>query len=230
MRSKLSKIAMPVRPLLGRYQRFINHLINPIFKIKSHLPSNHFLIWLGDLFFYTFDLFFIAEVFILLNIITKSGIRKMDQREMSIANEIYKDTILKDYVFIDDTASFLTKKHNFAYVSFNLINWWGNMRPEVFVHELMHVYQFQKFGFVYVFRAIIAQHSQEGYDYGGIEGLSLARKNGKSLFDFNFEQQASIIEHYYAICQRKERYITDEAKELYHSFYTQLFNKPWSVQ
>jgi hypothetical protein len=217
---------MPISLLLNRYKRFIIHLVNPFYKVKTHLPSNGIFIWMGDLLCYFLDLFFIAEFFMLSNILVKRDIRKMNEKEMAIANAVFKDTLLTSHIFIDDTASFLTKKHNFAYVSFNLINWWGNMRDEVFAHELMHVYQFQKFGFVYIFRAILAQHSKAGYDYGGIDGLTLARENGKTLFDFNFEQQASIIEHYYALCHIKGRTIPEDILKLYHSFYMQIFSKP----
>jgi hypothetical protein len=160
--------------------------------------------------------------FVLFNLLLKKGIRRMNEAEKLIARNVYNGTILLDYVYIDESASFLAKKHKFAYVSCNLINSWGSIRDDIFIHELMHVYQFQKFGLVYIYRAIKAQCSKEGYDYGGPKGLHNARQQGKHLFEFNFEQQASIIEHYYVIDQSKEILIADEYKDTYRHYIKEL--------
>ncbi len=224
MLDKINKLVMPTGIILNRYKRFFRHLLFPVYKFKDHLPSKNIIEWIIDLLFYFGDLFFIAEVFILSNLLLKRGIRKMNDAEKLIARNVFNNTILYDNVFIDDNASFLVKKHKFAYVSFNLINSWGSIRDDIFIHELMHVYQFQKFGFVYVYRALKAQFSREGYDYGGPKGLLKAKEQGKTLFEFNFEQQASIIEHYYAIRQSKEVLLTDVAKEIYSHYAQQLQN------
>ena len=73
------------------------------------------------------------------------------------------------------------------------------MYPELLVHELVHVWQFQHFGAVYIPRALKAQFTKEGYNYGGVEGLASAFRKGKSIQDFNYEQQAEIISDYYSI-------------------------------
>ncbi len=67
------------------------------------------------------------------------------------------------------------------------------------VHELTHVWQYQHSGPVYLFQALWAQIKLGGdaYAYGWEEGLKQAALGGKSLLDFNREQQGDIARHYY---------------------------------
>jgi hypothetical protein len=69
-------------------------------------------------------------------------------------------------------------------------------RLDLFVHELVHVYQFEKIGSVYLLQAIMAQMGA-GYWYGGVDGLEERRKNGKTFSDFNREQQGQVAQDYY---------------------------------
>jgi hypothetical protein len=62
------------------------------------------------------------------------------------------------------------------------------------IHELMHVWQGEHVGPVYMAHALIGQQT-EGYDYGGDDGLEDHEDVG--LAAFNPEQQASIIQDYY---------------------------------
>jgi hypothetical protein len=66
----------------------------------------------------------------------------------------------------------------------------------ILVHELVHVYQYERAGSRYFAEALLAQH-EAGYDYGGAEALQLACRQGKRLRDFNREQQAQIVQDYY---------------------------------
>ena len=66
----------------------------------------------------------------------------------------------------------------------------------ILVHELVHVYQYERAGSRYFAEALLAQH-EAGYDYGGAEALQEARAHGKHLRDFNREQQAQIVQDYY---------------------------------
>ena len=64
------------------------------------------------------------------------------------------------------------------------------------VHELVHVWQYQKFGSLYIALALQAQFSAERYDYGGLH--QLIRKQGIPFaYAFNFEQQAEVVEDFY---------------------------------
>lgn len=71
---------------------------------------------------------------------------------------------------------------------------------EVVVHEIVHVYQYERAGSRYVAEALLAQQ-EEGYGYGGAEGLADALQKGKQIGNFNREQQAQIVQDYVARCQ-----------------------------
>jgi hypothetical protein len=173
--------------------------------------------------FYIMDLLFIPEIFIIMNYIFKFKMRRLNDYEKLISKSFFGDkSIDVDKVLVDDRA-LITKKHRIAFVSFNIINYYGRIKDETLIHELVHVYQFQKFGFVYVYRALKAQFSKEGYDYGGIDGLVQALKKKKKYFEFNFEQQASIIEHYFIITQDESLRTNENLVSLYRHFYLQCF-------
>ncbi len=67
------------------------------------------------------------------------------------------------------------------------------------MHELTHVWQSQREGPGYLLRALRAQIAlgPRVYDYGGEAGLAAAIQAGKTLADFNVEQQADIARDYY---------------------------------
>jgi hypothetical protein len=65
------------------------------------------------------------------------------------------------------------------------------------VHEMTHVYQYERAGSVYLGQAIHAQ-ATIGYGYGGAAGLRTAQATGKHYRDFNREQQAQIAQDFYA--------------------------------
>ena len=73
------------------------------------------------------------------------------------------------------------------------------MQNSTFIHELTHIWQFEKMGSVYIPRALRAQQSPLGYDYGGVSALKICREKGKSFLSFNFEQQGDIVSDYYRI-------------------------------
>ena len=70
----------------------------------------------------------------------------------------------------------------------------GNL--DLLVHEMVHVYQFEKIGSVYIWEALRAQKTG-GYRYGGWEGLEEKRRNGQLFSGFNREQQGQIAQDYY---------------------------------
>jgi len=67
------------------------------------------------------------------------------------------------------------------------------------MHELTHCWQYQQDGLIYLFQALKVQLQQgsSAYQYGGEEGLVRARQHGMELRDFNREQQADIVRHYF---------------------------------
>lgn len=67
------------------------------------------------------------------------------------------------------------------------------------VHELAHVYQYEKVGTCYMTEAIyaLAKTKRDCYQYGGATGLARAYEQGKKYAQFNREQQAQIVQDYY---------------------------------
>ncbi|MEM9848526.1 MAG: hypothetical protein AAF847_11590 [Bacteroidota bacterium] len=127
--------------------------------------------------------------------------RPLNQNERFLAKYIYGDCIDLDKVRIDEAARFGPRQYSLCYVSFNIINSWGSMKDDILVHELVHVWQYQHFGAVYIPRALWAQGTREGYNYGGIEALLVAKKTGKKFWEFNYEQQGDIVSDYFRISQ-----------------------------
>lgn len=73
---------------------------------------------------------------------------------------------------------------------------------DIIVHEIVHVYQYERAGSRYFAEALLGQH-EEGYDYGGSEGLRTALRQGKQLRAFNREQQAQIVQDYYLVLRTR---------------------------
>ena len=83
-----------------------------------------------------------------------------------------------------------------AFTTFHTINLAPNETIDVVVHELTHVYQYERAGSVYIGQAIHAQ-ATIGYGYGGGPGLVADKAAGKHYRDYNREQQAQIAQDYY---------------------------------
>ncbi len=184
-----------------RFKRFASHLSYPIYKSKYRFynPSSHLLEWFYDLPFYVIDLLAIPEIYEFVFNLFKWNVRSIDNKELELAQSIYKNNINFKFVKIDSMARFGTRKLALAYVSFNTINYYKKMSSQILIHELMHIWQYQNFGSVYISRAIKAQNSTEAYDYGGIQNLYRSMLKKAKLLDFNFEQQADIVEDYHQL-------------------------------
>lgn len=173
-----------------RIRRLLFHF-NSIFTTKRRY-------WLIEFSFLFFELFGIFDLYDVLASLVKRA-RPLTEREVGIARSIFGDSLACERVRIDERAYLGPRKGKFCYVSCYTINSWGIMPDFILVHELTHVWQYQHLGMAYVPRALRAQFSPEGYNYGGVKALYEAMQNGKKLLDFNYEQQADIIEDYYRI-------------------------------
>lgn len=118
------------------------------------------------------------------------GIRGLTPAELHLLRPIFGDSVPYHLIRIDERAWVGPRWANFCYVSFHTINSWGPMAPHVLVHEVVHVWQYTHVGAAYIPRALAAQRSEMGYDYGGLQPL----QHNNRLEDFNYEQQADIIE------------------------------------
>jgi hypothetical protein len=67
------------------------------------------------------------------------------------------------------------------------------------IHELTHVWQYQKLGWRYLTLALQAQirEGAEAYNFGFESGLIEAFAQGRKFSDFNLEQQGDIVRYYY---------------------------------
>jgi len=88
-----------------------------------------------------------------------------------------------------------------AFATFNTVNLPASgphvrEHLDVLIHELVHVYQYERLGSVYTAESIRAQRAA-GYSYGGTAGLRRARAEGRHFCSFNREQQAQIVQDYY---------------------------------
>lgn len=153
--------------------------------------------WWGTLLIYILELFGIGGIYQTFAEIIKFNTRPLSSKEIEIAKTIFGDGLNYELIRWDKKAYFGAKKHKIAYVSFHTINSWGTLRADIFIHELVHVWQYEQMGAVYMPRALAAQKTKEGYNYGGIEPLE--RYAYKGLSAFNLEQQADIIADYFRI-------------------------------
>ena len=75
------------------------------------------------------------------------------------------------------------------------------------IHELTHIWQFQRLGWRYMVIALQAQlrQGEKAYDFGDEIGLSERYREGWKLADFNLEQQGDITRTYYErLCQGQD--------------------------
>jgi hypothetical protein len=89
-----------------------------------------------------------------------------------------------------------------AFVTFHTVNMPNagaslSSKLDLMVHELTHVYQFEVVGSIYIWQALKAQRSAEGYNYGGWTKLAKDRGKGKHYREYNREQQAQMAQDYY---------------------------------
>ncbi|MEM6965757.1 MAG: hypothetical protein AAF573_13400, partial [Bacteroidota bacterium] len=141
----------------------------------------------------------IPELYETLTDFLKPKTRPLYQWEINMAIEIFGNAINYARVRVDESAYLGAKTHHVCYVSFYIINSWGKMSNSILIHELVHVWQYERMGAVYIPRALWAQTTVEGYDYGGLDNLKMYLKKGKTFYDFNLEQQGDIIADYFKV-------------------------------
>ncbi|NJK83689.1 MAG: hypothetical protein HC912_07610 [Saprospiraceae bacterium] len=149
--------------------------------------------------FVVLDVLLITRMYDWLGHRLKSSSRRLTDWEYGLAQSVFGKSIDLHRVRIDERAYLGSKQYGICYVSFNTINSWGEMSDSLLVHELVHVWQYQHFGAVYIPRALWAQRTKEGYNYGGVKALSAAIAQGKPFWAFNYEQQGDIVADYYRI-------------------------------
>ena len=188
-----------------RLKRFAAHLKN----IKStngldpSVPTllNQPIAFTVDLFFYFLDLIAFGEVYDICTGFLKYKTRSLSQEEIQLAKTIYGDSIDYKRVRIDNNPRLIPAQGLAAYVGVNTINFAKEKSDTLFIHELIHIWQYQHLGSVYIPRALRAQMTKEGYNYNGNKGLAEAKN--KSILSFNYEQQGDIARDYFCIINGK---------------------------
>lgn len=225
-----------VRYFPGRVKRLARHFQEGWGRLRA-VPQSEFVSqtaggsvawWWLEFVLMVLDCLAFGELYEALMDLLKFNTRPLTIREKQLARPIFGKAINYERVRIDTYAFAGPRQFKLCYVSFYLINSWGRMDDALLVHELVHVWQYQRLGIVYIPRALHAQRTKEGYNYGGAEGLQAALSDGRTLHDFNLEQQADIVADYFRILEGGSPhwgYADPTALPLYELFVQQV-SKP----
>ena len=146
-----------------------------------------------DLFFYILDIFWVGEIYETAAEWLKYSTRSLNAKERYIVKTLFGNAIDVERIRIDQLA-ITARLSKATYVGIYTINSFGEMSEDLFVHELIHIWQYTRLGSVYIPRALRAQRSTEGYNYGGIDQLRLGDAEWMS---YNYEQQGDILADYW---------------------------------
>lgn len=155
--------------------------------------------WWLELLYLLLDLLAIPEIYETLADWLKWNSRPLTHNERALLFPLFGDSIHYDRIRIDERSFIGPPQWKICYVSFYAINSWGPMHDALLIHEVVHIWQFQQMGSVYIPRALAAQFSQEGYNYGGAPRVVNLARQGARLHDFNLEQQADLVADYWRI-------------------------------
>ena len=159
--------------------------------------------WLQALAWYTFDLMVGPEIVqLFLRMATDS--RSLSSEEIAAAKKVLGHRTIRYYDVRIATGGILhsifSRNKNRAFATWHTINLPSSKVSDIslLVHELIHVYQYERIGSVYITQGLGAQRKlgRKAYDYGGAAGLMASRAAGKRLRDYNREQQGQIAQDY----------------------------------
>jgi len=177
-----------------------------------------------DAFFCLLDLFLVLDVYEMLCPIFKRQTRPLRDGEKFLARLVFGNAIPLELVRIDESAHIGTRSTGIVYVSGFTINSWGPFPEAILIHELVHVWQYCQQGAPYIPRALRAQRTPMGYNYGGLNALQRA----SHISEFNLEQQGDLVMDYFLLLQDRKASWAPEAKEedlnLYETFIDQIRN------
>ena len=170
--------------------------------------------WLLTLLSQVFDLLLLPELIDVVWQLTKPNTRGLSDIELHEAKRVFGDALPYKQIRIDEWSliawlgAISASSKQMGISTFYTINFTRKLQSSSgsndmgwLIHELVHIAQMHHLGSRYIWEAIYAQHSPEGYDYGGPNKLA-----GKKLSDFNREQQGDIVRHYYeyVLCEEQE--------------------------
>ena len=201
IRSIVLRMFFPFAYFPIRLLRLVFHILYPfLFWVKGLAQYQIIKTWY-DWFcmvpFYIVDLLGISDLYEIINEFINWNIRDINSHEKHMIAEMFTRDIPLDLLRVNP-KNLIAKRLRIAYVSFRQINFNSSIPNDIFIHEIVHIWQYQIFGAVYIYFAWKAQMSQEGYKYGDAPALIKAIRNGKLFHEFNFEQQAEIIQDMYS--------------------------------
>jgi hypothetical protein len=183
--------------------------------------------WVQDFGFLLSDLFFVLDLWDIGCSIAKIRSRHLNLEEQDLASFVFGDAIRQNLVLIDEKAYLGPTRNGVVYVSGFSINAYKSISAALLVHELVHIWQYQQQGAAYIPRALRAQFSQEGYNYGGLQAL----RKSPQLRGYNLEQQADIVMDYFLLSQGYRTQWAPEAQfsdlPLYEAFIQQIRQNEW---
>ncbi len=203
-------------------RRFIYHF-SYWFPMKYKLPSKpgSVSMWFIDMAFYALDVLGVSKVYSALAILMKfKSTRRLNEVEVSAAQTLFQDRLNYDKIFIDERAVIGVNTLAHAYVSCRIINCNGPLRMDVLIHELVHCWQYQHLGSMYIGRALLNHRGNNPYEYGGVQALYNKMISKGKFLDFTYEQQAEIIQDYY-----RKKHSNQELTSLEDSVYTYYANQ-----
>jgi Ca2+-binding RTX toxin-like protein len=147
-----------------------------------------------DTVFNSLDLVGLGEAWEIAGEILKPWQRAMTSEEMSVAESVFGTSLRFDRVRLDEHSllAWIGRTHTTGHI----INSTVDISDDVMIHELVHVWQYEQEGSVYLPEAGAAQ-AGDGYEYGEVAGLRTAIAEGKGFASFNREQQGQIVQDYY---------------------------------
>ncbi len=212
-----ARIGRWVQKLPERVGRFLMGMWNGLLSLKPWSLDwwkslakaetwGNFLKWLGSRFVDLLEIAGIGEIYETAADFIKFNTRTLTSKEKSIASSIFGASIDLGLVRVDEYSVLGPSWSKREYTSFHTINGWGNLTDDTLIHELVHVWQYETSGAIYMPQAIHAQAWGEGYNYQGVAGLKEAKNAGKDIHSFNREQQGQIVQDFYRIKQGKPPY------------------------
>lgn len=192
------------RQFFIRLKRFFTHfiLLDEEFRF-AYKDLNRFvlaLVWLLELVLRFLEIFFVFDlVQILISI--RPAVNPLNSGDLELAKSILGDKSYLRLIQLNDRSIYCKTNPVIAFVSGFVINYDRVISDDVLAHELIHVWQYYRVGIVYVPRALYAQRTEENYDYGGLKKLLNHIKEGKSILEYNYEQQAQIIQDFFLYYQ-----------------------------
>ena len=174
--------------------------------------------------FFLLDILLILDCHELLSNAFKRETRPLSDSEKFSARMVFGNAIPLDLVRIDESARIGTRSTGIVYVSGFTINSWGTFSEAILIHELVHVWQYCRQGAAYIPRALRAQGTAMGYNYGGLTAL----RKAQHISEFNLEQQGDLVMDYFLLLQDRQASWAPEAGAidlpLYETFVDQIRN------